>query len=84
VAREPKSSFSATVKVRYNDDGAAATVIPEENSVVVEFDASNLAITPGQLAAFYVQDESGSRVVGGGWIDKVTDGKSQMANRDKR
>jgi tRNA U34 2-thiouridine synthase MnmA/TrmU len=37
------------------------------------FDEPNAAITPGQLAAFYVEDENGSRVIGGGWIEKSGD-----------
>jgi len=73
LTTEPKSPFRATVKIRYNDGGAAATVTPQENSVVVEFDEPNLAITPGQLAAFYVQQTNGSRVIGGAWIDNVID-----------
>lgn len=70
---EPKSPFRATVKIRYNDSGTAARVSPQENGVVVEFDEPNLAITPGQLAAFYVNEGNGNRVVGGAWIDKATD-----------
>ncbi|MHC4645016.1 MAG: tRNA 2-thiouridine(34) synthase MnmA [Planctomycetota bacterium] len=74
LTEEPPSVFKATVKIRYNDRGAPATVIPQEdNAVVVKFDEPNLAITPGQLAAFYVQEKAGTRVVGGGWIDKAYD-----------
>jgi tRNA-specific 2-thiouridylase len=73
LTTEPKSPFRATVKIRYNNGGAAAKVTPQENSVVVEFDEPNLAITPGQLAAFYVQQTNGSRVIGGAWIDNVID-----------
>jgi len=71
LARKPISPFRATVKVRYNDSGAAALVSPEENGAVVEFDAPISAITPGQLAVFYVQEGSNSRVFGAGWIEKV-------------
>jgi len=61
------------VKIRYNDSGAAAVVIPQGDGAVVEFDAPNLAITPGQLTVFYVQEGNGSRVVGGAWIEKAVD-----------
>jgi tRNA-specific 2-thiouridylase len=68
---EPRSAFRAKVKIRYNDDGATAWVSPQGNGVVVEFDESNLAITSGQLAVFYAQQENGSKVIGGGWIENV-------------
>ena len=67
---KPNSAFQAKVKIRYNDRGASATVWPQDNGVIVEFDEPVSAVTPGQLAAFYVQDALGSRVIGGGWIDK--------------
>lgn len=73
LMNEPASAFRAKVKIRYNDKGASATVSPQGNSVVIEFDEPKLAITPGQLAAFYTQEEQDYRVIGGGWIDKVTD-----------
>lgn len=73
LTEEPESSFRAKVKIRYNDEGAWATVRPRADGAVVEFDEPVSAITPGQLAVFYVQDQSGSRVAGGGWIDKVFD-----------
>ncbi|MFC1635042.1 aminomethyltransferase beta-barrel domain-containing protein [Planctomycetota bacterium] len=38
---------------------------------MVEFDEPVSAITPGQLAVFYIQEANQNRVVGGGWIDKV-------------
>ena len=70
---EPASAFRAKVKIRYNDKGAPAMVSPQGNSVVIEFDKPKLAITPGQLAVFYIQEGNDSRVAGGGWIDNVTD-----------
>ena len=70
---EPTSPFRAKVKIRYNDGGASATVTPQGNSATVEFNEPVSAITPGQLAAFYVAQENNSRLIGGGWIDKVAD-----------
>jgi len=67
---EPTSPFRAKVKIRYNSKGALATVIPQENHIMVEFDEPVSAITPGQLAAFYIQEEKKHRLIGSGWIDK--------------
>lgn len=66
-------SFRAKVKIRYNDEGSWAAVTPEAGAVVIEFDEPKLAITPGQLAVFYVEDKNGSRVIGGGWIEETAD-----------
>jgi len=42
------------------------------DSAAVEFDEPKPAITPGQLAVFYVQEGKNNRVVGAGWIDKAS------------
>ena len=68
---KPPSPFRATVKIRYNDGGRAATVTPDAEAAHVEFDEPNMAITPGQLAVFYVNDADAQRVAGAGWIDTV-------------
>jgi tRNA U34 2-thiouridine synthase MnmA/TrmU len=39
--------------------------------VLVDFDEPSRAITPGQVAAFYVQEGNNSRLVGGGWIERT-------------
>jgi len=70
---EPGSPFRAKVKIRYNSKGAFATVIPQDNHVIVEFDEPVSAITPGQLAAFYVREEKNNRLIGGAWIDRWPD-----------
>jgi tRNA-specific 2-thiouridylase len=69
----PDAGFRARVKIRYNDTRAPATVTPRAGGVVVVFDEPNLAITPGQLAVFYIKDKVGSRVAGGAWIDSACD-----------
>ena len=70
---EPQSAFPAIVKIRYNDRGKAATVSPEGSRAVVEFDDPNAAITPGQLAVFYISEGDMRRVAGAGWIDEAMD-----------
>lgn len=59
--------FEATVKIRYSNPGAAATVYPGESGTArVKLHTPQRAITPGQAAVCYRGDE----VLGGGWIDR--------------
>jgi tRNA-specific 2-thiouridylase len=57
--------FRAEVQVRYHHEPAAATIAVTGSKAEVEFDEPQLAIAPGQGAAFYL----GDRLLGGGWID---------------
>jgi tRNA-specific 2-thiouridylase len=68
---KPYMPFQAIVKIRYNDIGGSGCVIPNGNSVSVVFDEPCMAITPGQLAVFYLKQEQGNKVVGAGWIDQA-------------
>jgi len=68
---KPENTFKANVKIRYNHKGAEATVSPHGDKVTVEFDNPILAITPGQLAVFYIDHNGKKRVGGGAWIDEV-------------
>jgi tRNA-specific 2-thiouridylase len=55
----------ATIKIRYNDDGHAGTLIPlTADSLEIVFDAPQKSVTPGQSAVFFDED----RVIGGGII----------------
>ena len=72
LIREPDLAFRAKIKIRYNDAGASGIVSPEKDSVAVEFDEPISAVTPGQLAVFYIQEGLYNRVVGGGWIDNAS------------
>jgi len=65
---EPGDEFEAIVKIRYNNRGSEAVVKQCEGGVEVKFREQVFAITPGQLAVFYVVDDFGEKLAGGGWI----------------
>lgn len=61
----PPPSIEATVKIRYNHPGTAATITPLPNGdALVKLHTPQRAITPGQACVFYQDD----LVLGGGWI----------------
>ena len=61
----PESPFSAKTRVRYRHKEADSLVVPTgEDTALVRFENPQEAITPGQGAVFYIDDE----VVGAGWI----------------
>jgi len=58
--------FDATVKIRYNHPGTLASVTPlEPNRTRIRLQEPQRAVTPGQAAVFYADDDV---VLGGGWI----------------
>ncbi|MCJ7730312.1 MAG: tRNA 2-thiouridine(34) synthase MnmA [Sedimentisphaerales bacterium] len=69
----PGSAFRAVVKIRYNARPVDATVLPKDGKASVELDEPAAAITPGQLAVFYILQGANMQVVGGGWIEEVLD-----------
>lgn len=64
----PRETFRAKVKIRYNSPGRLAAVTSQGDEVFAEFDEPVSAITPGQVAVFYVTEGQNSRVAGGAWI----------------
>jgi tRNA-specific 2-thiouridylase len=66
IAAEPVAPVRATVQIRHRHRPASGTVRNlGESRAEVEFDAPQLAVTPGQAVVFYDEDT----VIGGGWID---------------
>jgi tRNA-specific 2-thiouridylase len=64
---DPREEISATVKIRYNHRGTAATIAPlPDGKAKVTLQVGQRAITPGQAAVFYQDD----LVIGGGWITR--------------
>ncbi len=62
---DPGRSFEATVKIRYNHPGTAATIVlSEDNCARICLHEPQRAVTPGQAAVIYDDDI----VLGGGWI----------------
>lgn len=65
ICEKPSSSLPMLVRIRYSHNGAPALVTPgNDQSAVVQFDSEQPAVTPGQGAVFYKDDE----VTGAGWI----------------
>ena len=64
----PTVPLACTAKIRYRHAGTPATVTAQpDGGAEVRFDEPQSAVTPGQAVAFY----SGTRLLGGGWIESV-------------
>ncbi len=63
----PAGAIECSAKIRYRHPGAPATVVGGADSTAeVRFAEPQSAVAPGQAVVFY----DGSRVLGGGWIDR--------------
>ncbi|MCC6159133.1 MAG: tRNA 2-thiouridine(34) synthase MnmA [Deltaproteobacteria bacterium] len=66
IGETPSSPIGATVRIRHQHAGAAATIHPTSGGVRVEFERPVRAVSPGQAAVAY----NGDVVLGGGYIDE--------------
>jgi tRNA-specific 2-thiouridylase len=65
----PAEPLRCTAKIRYRHAGVAATLVAAaDGGADVRFDERQPAVTPGQAVTFY----DGTRVLGGGWIERAT------------
>lgn len=65
----PTAPLKCAAKIRYRHAGVPATVVARpDGGADVAFDDPQPAVTPGQALALY----DGTRVLGGGWIDRAT------------
>ncbi len=65
----PTEPLGCTAKIRYRHAGVAATVqATADGGAHVQFTEPQPAVTPGQAITLY----AGTRVLGGGWIEKPT------------
>lgn len=64
VTSRPSRTFRGKVRIRYRHHGAWASVTPTNDGFEVHFEDPQRAITPGQAAVVYDDDE----VIGGGFI----------------
>lgn len=64
----PARELGCVAKIRYRNMGTPATVtVTPDGGTRVTFARPQSAVTPGQAVVFY----DGSRVLGGGWIEKA-------------
>jgi tRNA-specific 2-thiouridylase len=68
----PQEATRVRAKIRYNSPPVAATALMTgADELTVRFDAPVLAITPGQAVVCY--EEHAERLIGGGWIEAVSE-----------
>ena len=65
IGKEPTTPMEVHTRIRYRSKEAASMVFPQAKSTaMVRFKIPQSAVTPGQGAVFYQDDE----ILGGGWI----------------
>ena len=72
----PAASFRCSAKIRYRQPDQECTVTVTETGYVIRFDDAQRAITPGQSAVLYKDDEC----LGGGVIETVINRVEKLAS----
>jgi tRNA-specific 2-thiouridylase len=68
IRERPDQPIDVYTRLRYRHTAAASKLLPvDEKTAIVRFQSPQAAITPGQCAVFYREDE----VLGGGWIAPI-------------
>lgn len=72
INQTPDSPIEVKTRLRYRSDAVPSTLLPEnKHHATIKFKNPQMAITPGQGAVFYQDDE----VLGGGWIGLLNNEK---------
>jgi tRNA-specific 2-thiouridylase len=72
----PDSPLDAVCKIRYRHNPVSCRISPlPGNRAEVRFQGREKSVTPGQAVVFY----DGDRLIGGGWIEKQTQGIGHRA-----
>ena len=59
------------IKVRSTGRLIKAKITIKENTASIKILEGETGISPGQACVFYLKDEIGDKVLGGGWIHKT-------------
>ncbi len=67
------SEFNNEIKIKVRSTGKLlrAKVHLDSNKAVVNILDGEDGVSPGQACVFYLKDDTGDKVLGGGWIDKT-------------
>ncbi|MDY6791309.1 MAG: tRNA 2-thiouridine(34) synthase MnmA [Thermodesulfobacteriota bacterium] len=66
ITDKPPAPLDVDIRLRYRHKAVRSRLIPDgSTSATINFEIPQSAVTPGQGAVFYKDDE----VIGGGWID---------------
>ena len=68
-----KKEFEKTIEIKVRSTGRLlkSKVNLKNNHAEVEILEKETGISPGQACVFYLKDDVGDKVLGGGWIDKT-------------
>ncbi|UCD77208.1 MAG: tRNA 2-thiouridine(34) synthase MnmA [Desulfobacterales bacterium] len=65
INEPPRAALNVHTRVRYRSREVSSTIVPvDPQMAIVRFETPQAALTPGQAAVFYNDDE----ILGGGWI----------------